>query len=73
MAAAVVIPGAGHILLKRPMRGLVLLYWMIVCGFLTNHLAGQHVSVIGRLSGGIAVWVLSVLEVYRLTKPGCDR
>jgi TM2 domain-containing membrane protein YozV len=65
IVCALVIPGSGHVLLGRPMRGLVFLFWIIIFGWLTFHLTSEGVSLIGRLSGGIAVWVISVLEVSR--------
>lgn len=65
-AAAIVVPGSGHVLLGRPMRGLLLLFWMIVFAAITYQLAPANVSRIGRFSGGFAVWAISVVEVARL-------
>ncbi len=66
IAAALVVPGSGHVLLGRPMRGLMLCFWMILFAVITWHLTPEHISRVGRLSGGIAVWVISVVEVARL-------
>ena len=66
--AAGAIPGSGHVLLERPARGLIFLFWMIIFGYVTFHLTSEAVSTAGRLSGGFAVWIVSVLEVYRLAK-----
>jgi hypothetical protein len=63
--AAVIIPGSGYVLLSRPMRGLVMLFWMIILGYITLRLTSSQISIIGRFSGGIAVWAISVLEVHR--------
>ncbi len=68
MVAALLIPGSGHVLLGRPMRGLLLLFWMCILAFVTFRLSNETISIVGRFSGGIAVWVLSVLEVSRLRK-----
>ena len=65
-AAAIVVPGSGHVVLGRPMRGLILLFWMIIFATITWHLAPETVSRVGRLSGGFAVWAISVVEVARL-------
>ena len=65
-AAAIVVPGSGHVLLGRPMRGLILLFWMIIFAAITYHLAPETVSRVGRLSGGFAVWAIYVVEVARL-------
>ena len=66
VAAAVVVPGSGHVLLGRPWRGLIFLFWMIIFGVITFHLTTVAISPVGRLSGGLAVWALSIVEAYRL-------
>jgi len=66
--AAFVVPGSGYVLLSRPMRGLVMIFWMCIFGYITFHLSSDNISVIGRFSGGIAVWVISILEVYHITR-----
>lgn len=68
LLAAFLIPGAGHVLLGKSQRGMILLFWIAVFGFLTSQLAGEDVSFIGRYAGGFAVWVISILEVYRIIK-----
>jgi len=65
--AAILVPGSGYVLLSRPMRGLVMIFWMCIFGYTTFQLSSADISVIGRYSGGIAVWVISVLEVYHIT------
>lgn len=66
--ATIFVPGSGYVLLSRPMRGLLMVFWMLIFGYVTFRLTSTHISVIGRFSGGIAIWVISVLEVYRLTR-----
>lgn len=66
--AAFLVPGSGYVLLARPMRGLVMIFWMCIFGYITFQLSSPNISVIGRYSGGIAVWVISVLEVYHITR-----
>ena len=65
---AAVIPGSGHVILGRPMRGLVFVFWIVIFGYVTYHLSGTHISLIGRLSGGIAVWTVSILEVNKMLR-----
>jgi len=65
----IVIPGSGYVFLGRPMRGLVMLFWMIIFGYLTFMISSPEISFIGRISGGLAVWMLSVIEVYRAVSP----
>ena len=66
--AAVVVPGSAHVFLGRAARGLLLVCWMLFFAFLTWQLTTPNISIVGRLSGGIAVWVLSVLEAWRLAR-----
>ena len=66
--AAMIIPGSGYLFLSRPMRGLVMLFWMCIFAYITFRLTTTEISLIGRYSGGIAVWVISVLEVYHITR-----
>lgn len=66
--AALIVPGSGHVLLGRPVRGLLILFWMILFGYLTFQLSSEKISFIGRFAGGFAVWVISAVEVYRLAK-----
>ncbi|HWR44537.1 hypothetical protein [Sporomusa sp.] len=66
--AAFLVPGSGYVLLSRPMRGLVMIFWMCIFGYITFQLSSANISVIGRSSGGIAVWIISILEVYHITR-----
>jgi len=66
--AAMLIPGSGYLFLSRPMRGLVMLFWMCIFGYITYRLSTPEISAIGRYSGGIAVWTISVLEVHHTLK-----
>ncbi len=66
--AALIVPGSGHVLLGKSIRGLMMLFWMFVFGYITFQLTTVDISLVGRLSGGFAIWVLSVLEVYQLAR-----
>ncbi|TGE35033.1 hypothetical protein E4K67_27375 [Desulfosporosinus fructosivorans] len=68
VVAAFLVPGSGYVILARPMRGLVMIFWMCIFGYITFRLSSANISLIGRFSGGIAVWVISVLEVHQLTR-----
>ncbi len=61
--AALIIPGSGYVLTGRPYRALTLLFFMGFFAVITFHLTGENISPIGRLSGGFAVWALSVMEL----------
>jgi len=66
---AIIIPGSGHVILKRELRGLMIVFWMIAMGFITYNLTDSSISFIGRYSGGFLVHILSILEVYNISKP----
>jgi hypothetical protein len=66
--SSVVVPGSGFVLLGRPARGLMYVVWILFFGILTYKATTPHISMIGRLSGGIAIWALSLVELHRLLK-----
>jgi len=68
LTSALLVPGSGHVFLGRPSRGLVMLFWMVILGFMTFRLAPPQAGFIGQISGGAAVWALSVVDVYRALK-----
>ncbi|GAA0181671.1 hypothetical protein SH2C18_41730 [Clostridium sediminicola] len=68
IVAAIFVPGSGHVFLGKPVRGLFLIFWMFIFGYITFQLTTPEISFIGRLSGGFAIWTISVLEVYRIVR-----
>lgn len=65
LAVAIVLPGVGQVLNHVPMRGLTMLFFMLVLGVVTFNLASPDVSVIGQFAGGIFVYALSVMDAYQ--------
>lgn len=63
---SILIPGAGHVMLGRSRRGLMLVFWMLAFGFITYQLTDASISIIGRYSGGLLVQLLAVMEVVKL-------
>lgn len=66
VVATIIVPGSGYVLLGKPSRGLQMLFFMGFLGLVTFKLTGPDISPVGRFAGGFAVWVLSVVEVYRI-------
>lgn len=66
LAAAIVLPGLGHVLVGEPRRGLTMQMFMISCAFITWHLSTPAQSLTGRLAGGLFVYALSIPDAYRL-------
>ena len=65
LAAAIVLPGTGHVLNGMPQRGLVFLFFIVLLGWVTSEIAPAHVSFIGRYAGGILIYGLSVIDAYK--------
>lgn len=65
---AILLPGFGHVVCGQPKRGRVMQMFMIVFAIVTWHLTPPDRSLIGRLSGGLFVYALSVPEAYRLAR-----
>lgn len=68
LAAALVLPGSGHVMLGLAQRGLIFLFFMIVLGMAGNGVMPETASFIGRNIGGIFIYGLSVLDAYRIAR-----
>jgi hypothetical protein len=68
LAAAVALPGMGHVLAGKPVRGLQFAFFIVLFGWLTTKIAPPEATFIGRHAGGIFVWCLSVLDAYRTAR-----
>lgn len=65
LLVAIILPGVGQVLNQVPMRGLTMLFFMLVLGVVTYEVASPDVSVIGKFAGGIFVYALSVMDAYQ--------
>ena len=68
LAAALVLPGSGHVLLGLAQRGLIFLFFMVVLGWASTHVMPQNSSFLGSHIGGIFVYGLSVIDAYKLAR-----
>jgi hypothetical protein len=64
LLVALVLPGVGQVLNNTPMRGLTMLFFMLMLGVITFNLAGPEISVVGKFAGGIFVYAISVMDAY---------
>lgn len=64
-AVAVVLPGCGQVVNRRPVRGLMFVGFMVLLGAFTLKTAAADVSIVGKLAGGIFVYAISVLDAYQ--------
>jgi hypothetical protein len=62
---ALVLPGMGQAVNRMPTRGLIFVFYVILLGVVTYNLTTPDHSFVGRYSGGIFVYLLSVLDAYR--------
>jgi hypothetical protein len=68
LLVAILLPGFGHVLNGQATRGLIMQLFMIVLAFVTWQLAPPSASFIGKLSGGLFVYALSIPEAYRVAR-----
>jgi hypothetical protein len=68
LLAAILLPGFGHVLNGQTRRGLTMQLFMIALAFVTWNLASESASLIGKLSGGLFVYALSIPEAYRMAR-----
>ena len=68
LLATILLPGFGYVLNGQPRRGLVMQLFMLTLGFVTWQLAPPEASFIGKISGGLFVYALSLPDVFRVAK-----
>lgn len=65
LALAVILPGAGHVAVGEPRRGLAFAFFVVLFGTLTYATTTPDISFIGRHAGGLFIWALSIPDAYR--------
>ena len=65
---AILLPGFGHVVCGQARRGLTMQLFMLSLGFITWHLTTPQHSLVGRLSGGLFIYALSVMEAYKIAR-----
>lgn len=65
LAAAILLPGMGHVLLGQARRGLGFAVFTLLGAWLTTKFASPDVGVVGRHAAGLFVWALSIPDAYR--------
>jgi hypothetical protein len=66
--SSVAVPGSGYVFIGLPARGLMMIMWMVAFTFISYHLTPADMSFIGKISGGLLIWVVSVLDVEKKAK-----
>lgn len=68
LLTAIFLPGMGQVLNNAPKRGFYMASFMIILGLITFNLAQPHISMVGKLAGGIFIYAISVLDAYYWAK-----
>ncbi len=63
--SSVIVPGSGHVFSNRPIRGLLYVFWIFSMGYITWMLTSDSVHFILRFTGGLLVWIASVVEIAK--------
>ncbi|HRX36913.1 MAG TPA: hypothetical protein P5337_10990 [Aestuariivirga sp.] len=65
LAAAVVLPGAGHVVQGKTQRGMMFLFFTIILGWVSLRIMPAEASFFTRHAGGIFIYGLSVIDAYK--------
>ncbi len=65
---AILLPGMGQVINNTSVKGLVMIAFMVILGLITFNLAEAHISMVGKLAGGIFIYAISVLDAYYWAK-----
>ena len=68
LATAIFLPGFGHVVGGFPQRGLILQMFMILMAWITWHATPPERDIVGRLSGGLFIYAVSIMDAYRLAQ-----
>lgn len=68
LLTAILLPGMGQVVNNTPVKGLVMISFMLILGMITFNLAQPHISMVGKLAGGIFIYALSIMDAYYWAK-----
>jgi hypothetical protein len=68
LVIAILLPGMGQVINNTPVKGFVMITFMIILGLITFNLAQSHISMVGKLAGGIFIYALSIMDAYYWAK-----
>ncbi|MFN3993796.1 MAG: hypothetical protein ACK4IU_12895 [Tabrizicola flagellatus] len=68
LAVALLLPGVGQVLNRQPVRGLIFVCFAVLLGGFTLKTAAPDVSFVGKVSGGLFVWAMAVLDAYKTAR-----
>lgn len=62
---ALILPGVGQVINRTPARGLIFIFYILLLGLVTFNLTSLEHSLVGRYSGGLFIYAISVLDAYK--------
>ena len=65
---AALAPGSGHWAAGNIQRGVMFAWFMFILGWISWRVTGPDHSLLGRLSGGILIYAISILDAYKLAR-----
>jgi hypothetical protein len=65
---AFVLPGSGQVFNGAPARGVIFQFGMILGAFITYQLTTPEISPLGRMAGGLLVYVFSIVDANGIAK-----
>ena len=68
LALAIALPGMGQVANRQPLRGLILVFFVILLGAFTLKTAGPEISFVGKVAGGLFVWAMAVIDAYKTAR-----
>ena len=68
LAVALILPGVGQVLNRQPVRGLIFVFFILLLGGFTLKTAAPDVSFVGKMSGGLFVWAMAILDAYKTAR-----
>lgn len=68
LAIAAVLPGMGQVLNRQPLRGLIFVFFILLLGAFTLKTAAPEVSFVGKVSGGLFVWAMAMIDAYKTAR-----
>lgn len=73
LAAALVLPGSGHVLQGLAPRGLTFLFFVIVLGMASLQMMPENSSFAVRHIGGVFIYGLSVIDAYKIARVNWEK
>ena len=68
LLASLCLPASGHVLLGKPQRGLIFLFFMIVLGWISFRIMPASASFFTRHGGGFLVYGIAALDAYKIAR-----